>query len=525
VSVVLRTVAAAVLALGLAGTAAVGRAAEAVPAPAGETPAISAHAETRALRLVIPIPRRGDVAIDLEGRGVVVRFPASFDASALAGLGERHPGWIQDLRYGFDSLYLEPVRDARVELKAGPGVHEIWLVRSAAAVAAPAAVDDGSALRLDRLEALTRGRGGDRTGARARLRDLMERHPDDVQTLLDLVEQERELGRWRDAIALYNRALALDADAPFMIEGKAALLYEHGPMVRASFDLSDVEDEDEQLIWVLESRAFAGADTVAALRFEYRDVDDPQVQNPAGFVESFSGRREFASLSLERPAPGGGDGRLELHAGAGRPGLTLGWRRGWNPGTTRFHFDAWRPYWDFVEGIAHGGYRHRAELGHRWRTREPWTLEAALNGSRYGLDGDAALADAWGLQLASTYTVWRAEPRISLEYYFDTERFGNVRERVDAAGNRYAPVGFNDREVHQVQLAWDEQLTDYVRVGARGGYTVDRYNGRGHHFGVDLAWQPLPGLEIGARFNQSITSARGVANALNSFGGFLMIRL
>ena len=156
---------------------------------------------------------------------------------------------------------------------------------------------------------------------------------------------------------------------------------------------------------------------------------------------------------------------------------------------------------------------------------EPWTLETALHGSRYGLDGDAALADAWGLQLATAYTLWNAAPRITLEYYFDTERFGNVRERFDAAGNRYAPIGFNDREVHQLQLAWNEQLTDYVRVGVRGGYTVDRYNGRGHHFGVDLAWQPLPGLELGARFNQSITSSRGGANELNSVGGFLMIRL
>ncbi|MEQ8663362.1 MAG: hypothetical protein RLW62_21305, partial [Gammaproteobacteria bacterium] len=392
------------------------------------------------------------------------------------------------------------------------------------ALAAAAAADDDAALRLDRLAAALRGRDGDRTGARGKLRAMMEARPDDVQTVVELIEQERALGRWRDALALYDRALGIDPDAAFLVGGKAALLAEHGTQLRASFDVFDVKDEDRQLIWVLEHRAHVDTRSAAGLRLEYRDVDDPTVQQPRGGVTGFDGRRAQASLWLEHAA-GPGNALVELHTADAGPGVSFGYALGWNPGQTQFVLDLWRPYWDFVEGIAHGGYRHRAHLRHRLRSGDRWYAELGAHASHYGLDGEPRIAAAAGAQLAASWQLWGEDPRLAVEYYFDTEYFGDVRAATAADGTRFQPLAFTNREIHQLHLAWSEQLTDYIRLGARGGYTYDRLNGRGHSLGAELVYAPLPDLEVGVRFAQSIISARGGANTLTSLGGYVLLRL
>jgi len=477
--------------------------------------------------LVLSLPRAG-ATLARDGRGVAVRYEAAIDAAAMAALARQHAAWIRDLRYGYDSFYLEPAADIVVELAGQDDVHEIRLVPAPVPgmdSRSETAADDGSALRLDRLGAALRGRDGDHTGARAALRVMMEQRADDVPTIVELIEQERELGRWRDALALYDRALALDNDAAYLISGKAALLREHGSHVRASFELSDVEDEDRQLIWVLENRVHVDTRTVAGMRLEYRDVDDPTVQHPRGAIEQFDGRRALGSVYVEHAGPGPGDMRVEVHGADAGPGVTFGYRLGWNPGETRLQLDLWRPYWDFVEGIAHGGYRHRARVQHRLRTQGRLNAEVAAHASRYGLDGIARVADGLGAQLAASYRLFGDEPSVDLEYYFDTEYYGDVREGRIADGTRYQPVAFTNREIHQLHLVWNEQLTDYIRVGARGGYTWDRLNGEGRNLGAELVYAPLPDLEVGLRFYQSITAARGGANTLNSFGGFVLLRL
>ncbi|MEQ8231649.1 MAG: tetratricopeptide repeat protein [Gammaproteobacteria bacterium] len=480
--------------------------------------------------------RGAGVTLEHDGRGVVARFPGPLAADALAGLAARYPAWIFDLRYGFDSFYLEPASDVVVEIVDTPEGRALRLVPAPATATAPSAAapgalteasaaDDDAGLRLDRLAAALRGRDGDHTGARSALRAMMEARPDDLQTAVELIEQQRALGRWRDALALYDRALAIDPDTAFLVSGKAALLAEYGSQLRASFDLFDVEDEDRQLIWVLENRVHVDTRTAAGLRLEYRDVDDPTVQHPRGAVTAFDGRRAFGTLWLEHAGPGPGDTLVELHGADAGPGVSLGYRLGWNPGETQFVLDLWRPYWDFVEGIVHGGYRHRAHLRHRLRTGERWFAELAAHASRYGLDGAPRIADAAGAQLTANWRLFGDDPRLALEYYFDTEYFGDVREARAADGTRFQPVAFTDREIHQLHLAWTEQLTDYVRLGARGGYTWDRLNGRGHNLGAELVYAPLPDLELGVRFAQSIIAARGGANRLTSVGGYLVLRL
>ncbi len=500
----------------------------AAPGPGEAVGAGTLRAHREGSVLVLSLPRAGSTLLR-DGRGVAVHYESVLDAAAMAALARQHAAWIHDLRYGYDSFYLEPAADIVVELADHDDVHEIRLVPAPVpqvdADREAAADDDGSARRLDRLGAALRGRGGDQTGARAALRAMMEQREDDVPTLVELIEQERELGRWRDALALYDRALALDNDAAYLVSGKAALLSEHGSRVRASFELSDVEDEDRQLIWVLENRVHVDTRTVAGLRLEYRDVDDPTVQHPRGAVERFDGRRALGSVYVEHAGPGPGDVHVEVHGADAGPGVTFGYRLGWNPGETRVQLDLWRPYWDFVEGIAHGGYRHRARVQHRLRTQGRFNAEAAAHASRYGLDGTARVADALGAQLAASYRLAGDEPSVDLEYYFDTEYYGDVREGRTADGTRYQPVAFTNREIHQLHLVWNEQLTDYIRLGARGGYTWDRLNGEGRNLGAELVYAPLPDLEVGLRFYQSITAARGGANTLNSFGGFVLLRL
>ncbi len=474
--------------------------------------------------LVIRVEDPGVVA-EQDGDTVVLRFAAPLPPELFEGFVARTAEWLQDLRYGYDSVLLLPQPTVASSVSRIPsGLALRFERRPAAAGADPDAGRNGTRLRLDRLAALVRGRGGDRLGARADLRRLMAAHPRDVQTLIDLIEQEQAVTRWREALALYDRALALSPQSSFLIAGKAGLLYDYGPRLRLDQRYTDVSDDDAQHISTLDGRMLIGAAGVLGLVVEHRLIDDPAVQSPGGPIASFNGARSFATLSWEHPGPGPGSGEVAVHAGPDRPGASVAYRLGWNAGDSSARLDLWRPYLDFVEGLVHGGYRHRAEFAHRLTPRQPWEAEFALHASRYGLDDHARIADSVGARLAASYLLFDGDPRFAAEYYFDTEYYGNVLRLDDGAGQRFEPIAFSNRELHQLRLSLSERLTDYLQVVLSGGYGIDRHNGRGRVLGAELRYAPLPGLELGLRFEQSITSARGGADRFNGFGAWLVLR-
>ena len=275
---------------------------------------------------------------------------------------------------------------------------------------------------------------------------------------------------------------------------------------------------------MLEGRRFFGHSTIAGARLEQRQIEDQAVRNPRGPIEAFNGTRLLASAFVERSGLGLGTGRAELFGASDVPGLSLGYSLPWNPGETTARLDMHRPYWDFVEGIVHGGYRDRVELFHRLRLGPPWSAEFAMHINRYGLADADNVANSKGLRLSVQYVLSDSEPALSLGYGLDTERYGRVETRRGPNQEIFSPIDFSDREVQSLQLVWSDRLTDYLWITAVGGYTYDRLNDAGTQISVDLGYEPLPNLEFGLRFQQSVTSSRGGSGVFTSLGGFVIVR-
>ena len=197
--------------------------------------------EGATLRFVVTKADDREVHAEVLEDGVIMRFGAAIPGKLFETLPAQAPGWLRDLRYGYDSLFLRVENNVRIEILESSAEIEVRLARRpppAGTRQSQPDEDDGSTLRLDRLSAVVRGRAGDYLGARAQLRAIMEANAGDVQTIIDLIEQERALGRWQSALALYDRALVLAPNAGFLIAGKASLLREQGPRLRFSYDLA-----------------------------------------------------------------------------------------------------------------------------------------------------------------------------------------------------------------------------------------------------------------------------------------------
>lgn len=477
---------------------------------------LSADAHTLTVRFA------DDVDIAVETGSVVLRFARPPGAAAFESLNAIAPDWLRELHYGYDNALLQLLPGIAAEAQ-----ERVMLLRRAARPAQSAGAnvtDDGSARRLARLAGVVRGRGGDRVGARALLADLMDDFPRDVQLVIDRIEQEQALRRWRSALALYDRALALSPSSSFLIAGKAGVLRDYGPSLRLGYRRTAVSKDDAQGITVAEGRAFVGAAGVFGLRFEHRTIDDDEVLSPNGVIDGFSGSRSFTTATLEHPLARGVVGRVDLFAGPGDAGAGVTFGRGWNPGYTELRGEFNRPYLDFVESMVHDGTRHRVALQHEFAPGQRFDASVMLSASQYTLDANENVGESVGARLYLSCLLWQEDPRFTLNYYFDTERFSGVAERLDAAANPFQPLGLNKREIHQFTLLWTEQLTDYLWLEGGGGYTVDRFNGGGHNVGLNLRYVPLPGFELGVRLEQSITGARGGSDRFNSAGIYVVLR-
>nr|WP_246500376.1 tetratricopeptide repeat protein [Azospirillum rugosum] len=503
--------------------------AAATPAAAQTKAAVRVEAtrEETGARLALRWP--GAVRVDpgRDGRELTIRASRPLGDAPLDTVPDRLQGWVDNVRYGYDSLLLVLAQGVTAEVSVESNGVTIAFTRERATgrlTVEEQAAEQVAQRRIDYFRAVTLMEQGDVREARSLLGDLLRANPNDVQSTALLAQGEERLGRWREAVGLYDRALELAPNEPSLVTSKNNLLREHGEHARVDWDLFQVKNADVQRIGRLTGSLEVGGNTSVLYALENRDVDVDQAVRADGTVAPFHGSRQRAELTLRHDWPEVQQSRLSLFAAQKTVGA--GYVHGWREERSETRAGvAWRePTYTFIEGIVGGGRRDRVFLTHEERLSERWSANLGAGWNRYGLAGAGDLATSATVEGAVRYVLIREWPVTSIAYVLDAEYVARRADRVDEAGVAYLPLPVQTREVHALQLALDDALTDYLRYSIQGGYAYDRRGKGGPQGSLALAYEPLERLELGLRASYTRATARGSGTTATGAGGYLIMR-
>lgn len=482
----------------------------------------AAEADGRTLKLM-PKPGRS-VAATVLPRGVEIRLtqtkPVPASPKAEATLLSASP---------------PPLTPARVQVAQAPagqtqpgmiGAVTVAPERSNMAQAAPAATDAETAAAQRRLR-LTKARllmeTGDAEGAKAELEALLREVPSSIEVMAALASVETQLGGWRRAVGLYDRALGLNPDDPSLVRAKAELLREYGPRVRFDIDHRKVQKADRQIVARLSGETLAGS-SIAGFALEGNDLDAPLVRKKNGAIESFDGKRfrgeGYVSLDHEK----GGVTRLSLIGGTGIVGAAARHTRSFADGTLRLAAIAQDPYWDVVDGLVNEARTDRLQVGYEKILGTNWRIAGRLAGGRYGIEGHSDVAHFIGPGFELAYTAFSGPPSVTFAYGLDAEYLGSRKVAVDAFGAEYPLLSVVSREVHSGTVGVSGTMGSLTRYNVYGGYAYDRLNSDGPFFGAELVYEPYTSFELGLVASHSLTASRGTDSTVTRLGGYFLWR-
>jgi tetratricopeptide (TPR) repeat protein len=486
----------------------------------------------------------------IEGEAVVMTVDRPIDAAAVADLAAMVPGWIAAADLDGQRIRLTPAA-GRVASAAplSRGV-EVTLTRRSAAVAAPAAAtpepqlastepgqwsdasqpaasEDAEAAAVGRRLRLTKARllmeTGQPAAAKRELVQLLSEVPDSVEIMAALASAETQLGGWRRATALYDRALGLNPEDPTLERAHADLRREHGPRVRLDLDHRRVRDGDRQTLAKLSGEAHAGLSTLG-FAFESNKIEAPLVRRLDGAVEDFKGRRVRGEAYVAVDHDGGGATRFSLLGGNGVLGAAIRHTTPFADGALRAALVVQEPYWDAIDGLVNEARSDRVQARYERLLGDDWRVAGGLAIGRYGVSehSDVGRFVAPSFELAKT--VYQGPPSVTLAYGLDAEYLGGTRSTVDAFGREYPLLSVVSREVHSATVGLSGVAGTALRYNVFGGYAYDRLNANGPFFGADIAYEPLPNFEIGVAASHSLTAARGTDAVVTRIGGYLLWR-
>lgn len=456
-----------------------------------------------------------------DGRDLLLTFDRPLGETPLDTAMERLIGLVDNVRYGYDTILLTLPASVTADISSAGRQVTVKLASATVRSAEDAERAAQAQRRVEYFQAVTLLESGEPEMARDRLARLADTDPANVELIVALAQAEERLGRWQQAVSLYDRALVLDPDESATIGAKARLLAEHGNHVRLEPSFRDTRNADRQWVMRVIARARLNDTVTAGATAERRHMTITQLRRPDGTARDFAGWRSIGELWLSRDWTDGAQSTFAVLGNERRPGLRLAHRIGRPDEQTTLVAALSEPTMDYAEAIADHGSRHRAGAAHGRNLRPGLRLETAGFWNRYGLDDDLDVATTASANLGLRWAVVPGAPLVTIGYTADAEYLIERDERTSALGDAYSPLPVSSREVHSIDVTFEDRLTDYLAWRADAGYGYDRLNEHGFNTGAGLIYAPLADLEAGLSLRRTFASGRGQSNAVTIMAGHL----
>ena len=466
---------------------------------------------------LITVQMQGASAATLrqDSREVLVSFPhqiPNFDGQALQ---DQAVGLLEGVSIGYDTLLLRltpGVAVTRVDEKNT--LHlvlqpNLGTARTEILPAQPTTeADKEGAQRLRLLGAQIMAQSGQVSEARQQFGELILAMPGTPEPMSGLAGLEQGTGRWRQALALYDRALQLDPGNPSVEDAISEIQRNHGSRLRADFEYRRTDGGEGTGISIaaiegLSGQQYFGDGWQLGYSANLAWVDASQVQQPSGAVESVVGLRQRSEISVQHDGLDGIVVAGSAYLTGEIPGAGIRGELPDDSGTTFLRADYRRPDWDFFQSLVDNGTRDRVAVGRRQQLTSDLTARLDFGANRYSLQGAA--------NLATTFTV-NADLRLgdlagihglSMAYVLDAEYVNKMAVGVGANGQSFNKIDISDREVHAAVLAYagtwgsgtDGRPASYE---LSAGYGVDRYGKSGPIVAAVLTY-PIGNFDLGLR--------------------------
>ncbi|ABK45468.1 hypothetical protein Mmc1_2977 [Magnetococcus marinus MC-1] len=481
-------------------------------------------------KLVLIWPEPIQFEKQVTGKEALLRFNAPFNPKDLDKALAELTGWLGDVRYGYDTLL---VRASMAGTNFDVVVDGQSMIIGISRPPPEPERDERRAQtesRLRYLQTKAMREEGALYSAKARMSGLLSEDLTNTEFLAEQGNLEQDLGRWRHAVALYDRGLEQAPGEFNIIYAKANQIYTHGDWADVGQTYKNTSTSNERQV-----------SSYSRYHHTFRHHWDMTLQAKHGSVSIDNLLRSDGTtairaeeswwqeaLSMGYDYDHGDRAELELqHANKGGLGVTA--TQIWiTPFSSRTTLQA--SYRAMYEGLAlslaDGGHRSKLELSRLDFWPNSWRSIVTGSVNRYGFETDENAVESIILSGSLRYDLLQ-RPNQEISYTVEKEYVDekSKAQRQDAGGNLFYLFPIDDRETHSLNFGWYEPLTDYLRYDASVGYSYDRLTkAKGPAWQIGLVYEPLADLETGLRLQGSVSSSNGVAGRTESFSWYLRFR-
>lgn len=471
-----------------------------------------------------------------QGQKLVLRFDRPIEAPGLLNLPAEIPNWIENVEMGFDTLLIKTPNPAKFEVFSADDQVMIQVAMASAVEANKGGTADSSVNQeLRHLQSNLISRKG-KFEAQSKLTDLLEQYPNDHEIIISLAEVEDRLGRWRQSIELYDRALKLEPSDTDAIIAKSYQQEQLGPQVRIDQFYRDTTNEEVQSITRATAQQTFYQNYLFGVNYEYRELND-NLARPGldGVSRVFQGNRQQWGVFVERQHDFAHT-RVSIVGQEDEPGAALEHRRQIAVGELFLRGVYNEPYWDFLEGITNEGVASRLQAKWFFEERNPFIGQyrgqgnfsgsLGVNLNRYGVKDDDDIADSVEVLAEVRYHLNQIFSGLSVGYNLNAEYVKLKSPRLNTAGANFNPIPVQTIQNHAFDASLSHSITNNVRFDLSSGYRYDdRIGSTGPFVFFDLIYDTLKNFEMGANIEFNQESNRGTDTSFTQVGGFLLWKL
>jgi tetratricopeptide (TPR) repeat protein len=462
----------------------------------------------------------------IQGRSLILNFDGPLGDIEVETLASRWPELVEYASYGYDGLLVRAAQPVNYTISRSSNEVTVSL-EPLSRNAQITYSDEGTTAQRIRLQAL-RTRVLFETGkaeeAQEMLHKLLNDHPDNPDVLGASAFAEQRLGKWREAVALYDRALSVNPRSIDHKRAKTELLNVYGNRVGLKTTYSYVEDNDKQIITRANGRKILDKHWSLNLLAENRFLEIDRVRRSDGNFESFNGVVNSADIEYGYDAEQARHGAIALLLNPGSVGARALVSLGPPAARTQFELAYREPEFRYVEGIVDNATRERMAISHRHDLMAKLHGVVGVSYQRYNVADDSDVAKTLGVDLSLDYTFRSAAkgPTITGGYFLEAEYVEEREVRIDVLGEPFSPLPLVDREVHGVNMSLENRLATGFNYTVIGGYVLDRFNEQGPIAGLNLSYRPNPSIEFQLPLSYSIATSRGTGDKVYSAGLFFI---